>query len=107
MYLGRHGCGWQVLEAGGKVVAQDKGHFPDQWHQPNFIDSVRSRKRPPGDIEQTHQSGCLVHLGVASYRVGKQQLLFDSTAEKFTNSNEANQLLQPVERGRYRMPERV
>ena len=44
MYLGRHGAGWQVLEGDGKVVAEDEGgDFPDKWHQPNFIDCIRSR----------------------------------------------------------------
>ena len=105
MYLGRHGCGWQVVESGGKVVASDKGRFPDQWHQPNFIECVRSRARPNGDIEQAHQSGCLVHLGVASYRVGRRQLFFDEAARRFTNSDDANQLLRPLARGRYRLPE--
>lgn len=107
MYLGRHGCGWQAMEAGGKVVAEDKGHFPDKWHQPNFIDCIRSRARPNGDIEQTHQSACLVHLGVASYRVGRRQLFFDEAARRFTNSDDANQLLRPLARGRYRLPETI
>jgi len=107
MYLGRHGCGWQAMEAGGKVVAEDKGHFPDKWHQPNFIDCIRSRARPNGDIEQTHQSACLVHLGVASYRVGRKQLFFDEASGRFTNSDDANQLLRPLARGRYRLPETV
>lgn len=107
MYLGRHGCGWQVLEAGGKVVAEDKGHFPDKWHQPNFIDCVRSRQQPNADIEQAHQSGTLIHLGVASYRVGREQLHFDAAAERFTRHDEANALLQPLARGPYRLPDVV
>lgn len=107
MYLGRHGCGWQVLEAGGKVVAQDKGYFPDKWHQPNFVDCIRSRKQPNADIEQAHQSGCLIHLGVASYRVGKQQLEFDAAGERFTNNDDANRLLQPMARESYRLPDTV
>lgn len=107
MYLGRHGCGWQVLEAGGKVIAGDKGRFPDQWHQPNFIDCIRSRKRPAADIDQAHQSACLIHLGAASWRVGGRQLLFDAASERFTNSDEANRLLKPEYRGAYRMPDTV
>ncbi len=107
MYLGRHGCGWQVMETGGKVVAQDKGYFPDKWHQPNFIDCIRSRKRPNADIEQAHQSGCLIHLGVASYRMGKVQLAYDGVAERFTNHDEANRLLRPAYRGRYVVPDQV
>jgi predicted dehydrogenase len=107
MYLGRHGCGWQVLEAGGKVVAQDKGYFPDKWHQPNFVECIRTRKQPNADIEQAHQSACLIHLGAAAYRVGKKHLLFDPQTERFTNSDEANRLLKPAYRKHYRVPEQV
>ena len=107
MYLGRHGCGWQVVEADGKVVAQDKGKFPDQWHQPNFIDCVRSRKQPNADIAVCHASACLIHLGVAAYRVGKKQLLFDGPSERFTNSDEANALLKPAYRKQYRVPDQA
>lgn len=107
MYLGRHGCGWQVMDAGGKVIAEDKGYFPDKWHQPNFVDCIRSRKQPNGDIEQSHHSGCLIHLGVAAIRTGKQLLHFDATTERFTNSDAANQLLRPAYRKHYRVPEAV
>jgi predicted dehydrogenase len=107
MYLGRHGCGWQVLEAGGKVIAQDKGRFPDQWHQPNFIECVRSRKQPNADIEQAHQSACLVHLGAISLRVGGRQLHFDAARERFTDNDAANRLLKPQYRAGYEVPEEV
>jgi predicted dehydrogenase len=107
MYLGRHGCGWQVMEAGGKVVAQDKGYFPDKWHQPNFIECIRTRARPNADIEQAHQSACLVHLGAIAQRIGNKQLYFDRQAERFTNSDEANGLLKPAFRKHYRIPDQV
>jgi predicted dehydrogenase len=107
MYLGRHGCGWQVLDTGGKVIAEDKGYFPDKWHQPNFIECVRSRQQPNADIEQAHQSGCLIHLGVAAFRTGKQLLHFDAATERFTNSDAANQMLRPAYRKHYRVPDEV
>lgn len=107
MYLGRHGCGWQVMVEGGKVIDQDKGYFPDKWHQPNFIECLRSRKQPNADIEQAHHSACLVHLGNTSYRVGQRQLLFDGLSERFVNSDAANALLKPVYRKHYRIPDVV
>jgi predicted dehydrogenase len=107
LYLGRHGCGWQVVVEGGKVIDQDKGHFPDKWHQPNFIDSLRTRQQPNADIEQAHHSACLVHLANTSYRVGKQQLMFDGSTEQFTNSDAANALLKPAYRDNYRIPDEV
>jgi predicted dehydrogenase len=107
MYLGRHGCGWQVVTVGGKVIDQDKGHFPDKWHQPNFIDCVRTRKQPNSEIEQAHQSACLVHMANTSYRVGQKQLMFDGATERFTNNDDANALLKPAYRKHYRIPDAV
>jgi predicted dehydrogenase len=107
MYLGRHGIGWQVLESDGKIVAEDKGYFPDKWHQPNFIESVRNRRKPNSEIEQAHYSGLLVHLGNISYRVGCKKLHFDATRERFTDSDEANGFLKPAFRKQYRIPESV
>ncbi len=107
MYLGRHGVGWQVVEVDGKVVAEDKGAHPDKWHQPNFLECIRSRKQPNADIEQAHHSALLVHLANLSYRVGQKQLYYDAQAERFTNSDAANQLLKPAYRKNYRVPETV
>ncbi len=107
MYLGRHGCGWQVLEDDGKVVAQDKGYFPDKWHQPNFIECMRSRKRPNADIEQSHYSACLVHLANAAYRSGARELAFDAATESFPKHDVANKLLKPAYRKAYRVPDAV
>jgi predicted dehydrogenase len=107
MYLGRHGCGWQVQEQDGKVVAQDKGYFPDKWHQPNFIDCMRTRRRPNADIEQSHYSACLVHLANVAYRTGASQLKFDGQTETFQQHEKANQFLKPVYRLQYRVPDTV
>lgn len=107
MYLGRHGCGWQVVTEGGKIIDQDKGYFPDKWHQPNFIDCLRSRQKPNAEIEQSHHSACLVHMANTSYRVGQKQLIFDGVREQFTNSDDANSLLKPAYRNGYRIPDSV
>ena len=107
MYLGRHGGGWQVLEADGKVVDFEYGYFPDKFHQADFIEAIRTRKRANGDVEQGHLSATLVHLGNLSYRTGCRQLLFDGQNETFTNCPEANQLDQFEHRQPYQIPENV
>ena len=107
MYLGRHGCGWQALDPDGKVAAEDKGYFPDKWHQPNFIECMRTRKRPNADIEQGHYSACLVHLANASYRSGTRHLRFDAASEAFVECPEANKLLKPAYREKFRVPDAV
>ena len=90
MYLGRHGGGWQVLGAGAKIIDQGGGYFPDELHQQDFINCIRTRNTPNANLEQSHKSAILVHLANLSYRVGKKQLYFDSDTEQVTNSEEAN-----------------
>ena len=107
MYLGRHGGGWQVLDQDGKTIDQDKSVFPDKWHQPNFIDCIRSRSRPNGDIEQGHLSACLVHLGNVAYRTGNQRVVFDAKAERFVDNDAANKFLKPAYRKGFEVPEAV
>jgi len=107
MYLGRHGCGWQVFDEDGKIVAEDKGYFPDKWHQPNFVDCIRSRQKPNADIEQAHHSACLVHVANVAYRTGKPALNFDPMSETFLDCAEANGLLKPTYRPPFTVPNEV
>ncbi|MDR0560685.1 MAG: Gfo/Idh/MocA family oxidoreductase [Prevotellaceae bacterium] len=107
MYLGRHGGGWQVIGADNKIVAEDGAIFPDNEHQKNFIECIRSRKRPNGFIEECHRSATLVNIGNIACRVGNKQLYFDGKTELFTNSKEANKLAKGTYRKGYELPEKV
>jgi len=102
MYLGRHGGGWQVFEGGAKVVDQEYGYHPDREHQPNFLECVKSRKMPHGDIEESHKSAVLVHMGNIAYRVGNQRLRFNAKTERFIGNDAANTLVKFE--GHYREP---
>ncbi|HOF21597.1 MAG TPA: Gfo/Idh/MocA family oxidoreductase, partial [Bacteroidales bacterium] len=105
MYLGRHGAGWQVLGSGSEIMAQEYGYFPDEAHQQDFINCIRSRKVPNSDIEQGHRSATLVHLANLSYRTGKKQLCFDPVSETLINSDEANRISLGTYRKNYEIPE--
>ena len=107
MYLGRHGGGWQVKGENSEIIAQEGGIFPDTDHQKNFIESVRTRKKPNGDVRQGHLSACMVHFGNISYRLGNRHLIFDSENEMFTGDDEANRYLAPSYRDKYEMPKKV
>ena len=106
MYLGRHGGGWQVKGENSEIIAQEGGIFPDKDHQKNFIECLRTRKKPNGDVEQGHLSASLVHMGNISYRLGNRHLLFDRVKEKFAD-DEANKYLTPSFRGNYKIPEKI
>ena len=70
----------------------------------NFIDCVRSRKKENinAPIEAGHVSCTLLHLGNASYRLGRT-LNFDPAAQQVVGDEEANGLLRDADRG-YRAP---
>jgi predicted dehydrogenase len=92
MYLGRMGGGWQVFEEDGEIVAQETGYYPLEAHIRNFIDCMRTRKQPNGNIVEGHNSSVLVHLANLAYRTGNRQLLFSPEYEAITNSPEAQAL---------------
>ena len=105
MYLGRHGGGWQVLGPNNEIVAEEGGVFPDREHQINFIECLRTRKTPNGEVEECHRSATLVHLGNIAFRVGNKQLFFDPQTEKFTGNEQANILAPGTNRQAYLIPE--
>jgi len=107
MYLGRHGGGWQVIGPNNEIVAQDGGIFPLDEHHTDFIQALRTRKKPNGDIEECHRSATLVHLGNIAYRTGNGQLWFDEKTEKFINNDPANTLARGTYREGYVIPEKV
>ena len=61
-------------------------------HVKNFIECVRSRQKPVGDVEIGHRSTTVPHLGNISYRTGKK-LRWDAAKEDFKNEPEASRLL--------------
>jgi predicted dehydrogenase len=89
MYLGRMGGGWQVFDKDEKLVAQDKGIFPLKAHILNYIDCIRTRKQPNGNIVEGHNSSVHIHLANLSYRAGNKQLLFSPEYEIITNDSKA------------------
>jgi predicted dehydrogenase len=106
MIMGRHGGGWQAFTGEGEVVAREYGHNPNDAHQENFINCIRSRELPNADIEKGHRSACLVHLGNIAYRIGRR-LTFDAAKEAFVGDLPANRLLKRTYRKPYVIPERV
>ena len=81
--------------------------MPDNEHQIDFIQALRTRKQPNGDVEECHRSATLVHLGNIAYRVGNKQLLFDGKTEKILNDDKANALARGSYRAGYVIPENV
>ena len=57
-------------------------------HVQNFIDCVRSRKRPNSDVEIGHNSMIACHLGNIAFRLGRQ-VKWDVDNERMINDSEA------------------
>jgi predicted dehydrogenase len=111
MLLGRHGCGWQVFDRPKDrkpvIAAQGNGPFPDDEHFDNFIQSVRTRKRPNADIEEGHRSTLMCQLANISYRLGGRKLVVDSRTETIVDDAEANKMLKREYRSPWVVPEKV
>ena len=107
MYIGRMGGGWQVLDQDNQIVAQEPGLFPLKAHLGNFIDCIRSRKQPNGNIIEGHKSAVLEHLANYSYRVGKKQLSFSGEYETIMNDEHAQALAMGQYRKGFEIPEVV
>lgn len=108
LFLGRHGDGWQAFDADGKSIAEHPGEFTpsNMGHIANFLDCIRTRKEPHGDIEKLHLSTLLSHYGNIAYRTGRKQHI-DTATEGFVGDDEANGLVKREYRHPWVVPEEV
>ena len=61
-------------------------------HVKNFIECVRSRKKPAADVEIGHRSTIVAHLGNIAYRTG-HKIRWDAAKEEILDDSEAAKLL--------------
>jgi predicted dehydrogenase len=107
MRFGRHGGGWIAWNPDHEEIARGPGRHPHGPHIDNFLDCVRTRKRPNADIEEGHRSTLLCHLGNISYRCGQRKLRFDPATETFKGDSEANELVKRTYRSPWIIPDQV
>lgn len=107
MHLGVMGGGFQVFDKGGEIVVQESGIFPLRSHLENFIDSVRSRKKPNADIVEGHKSAVLVHLANIAYRTGNQHIIFSPETESILNDNSAQSMISRDYRKGFEVPSEI
>jgi len=77
---------------------------PEQAHMANFLDCVRTRKRPNADVEIGQRSVTVAHLANIA-RLVDGRLEWDSVAERFRNNDRANELLAREWRQGFELPE--
>ena len=78
----------------------------NESHLQNWIDCVRSRKKPHADIEIGHRSTTVCHLGNIARWVGRK-LRWDPVKEIFPDDPEANQYLDRERRKPWTLPTSV
>lgn len=108
MFFGRMGGGFQLFDGDGDTVAIQPGRFApaNTKHVANFIDSIRSRAIPNGDIEAGHYSTLLGHYGNIAYRTGRR-LHIDPATEGFIDDPDANSYVRRTYREPWVIPEVV
>jgi hypothetical protein len=98
MYIDTESGSWQVLGEDGKIMETMEGAASETNHVKNFIECMRSRELPAGNIGQGHLSATLAHLGNIACRSGNKHLVFDKVNETFINDDKANARLKPAYR---------
>jgi predicted dehydrogenase len=95
--------GWKVEngpDLSGKVTPVEAPHLR------NFLDCLKSGKRPNADIEEGHKSTRLCMLGNISYRLGRT-LKFEAASETIVGDAEANKMLGRTYRKGFELPAKV
>jgi predicted dehydrogenase len=91
---------WEVHWKDGKV---DTTMGAGGSHEANFLECVKSRKRPNSDVEIGRLSTTLCHLGNVSFKLGRD-VQFDPKTETFVGDAQANMLLSKPYREPYGLP---
>jgi predicted dehydrogenase len=63
------GSGYQIFDPKNKEILKKDANGGDGVHVANFLDCIRTGKRPNADIEEAHKSTLLCHLGNIAHRV--------------------------------------
>ena len=83
---------WSGYTANNKLVKTVKGDADATPHMQNFIDCIKSRKRPYCDLETVgHPASLLCHAGNIAVRVGRT-ITLDPETETFVDDAEATAL---------------
>lgn len=81
------------------LAEQSDSSLQHEPHVRNFLDCVKSRRRPIADVEDGHRANTVCRLGNISYRLGRA-LRWDAAREEVVGDAEANRLAT----GTYREP---
>ena len=103
MILGKSGK-FRLTGPKNKLIEESSGAGPDlAAHHQNFLDCIRTGKRPNADIEINHLSTSLCHLGNIATRTGRV-INFDPISETIREDDDATKLLTREYRDHWAKP---
>jgi len=106
LILGK-GSGWQLYGPRNQLKEKEEARLDSTQHHRDFLDAIRSGRRPNADIEIGHLTAALTHLGNIATRVGRV-LHFDGGKEGIVGDAEAHALVRRVYReGHWAVPKGV
>ena len=87
--------GFRVMDDKGAMIhSEEHGNTSiDVPHARNFLDCIRSRKKPRVEIEEGHWATSLAHLGNIVSRTGRP-IRFDAKSEAVIGDSEANAMVR-------------
>ena len=86
-----------------KIKDTDKRLYMSDNHYQDFVDCIKSGKRPVCDVEIGHRSASICNLANIAYQ-RKVDLDWDPVSEVFVGDDEANKLLTKKYRKGYKVP---
>jgi hypothetical protein len=93
--------GWTVFDKDGKALENTRPSGGS--HEGNFLECVKSRKRPNADVELGRLSTTICHLGNIATRLNRD-VRFDPRSETFVDDHEADAYLMKQYRAGYELP---
>jgi predicted dehydrogenase len=91
-------------------VAEEERKWSDElalwqarWHMQDWLDCMRTRKRPVADVEIGHRSVSVCHLANITRAIGRP-LRWDPKSEQFIDDSEANGYLTRPRRKGFELP---
>ena len=98
---------WDDDKKAGKTaeVSWDKGQESHREHVDNFIHCIKTRETPSCPPEVGRAAAVHVHIANISARLGQPLLEWDDKNNRFTNCEKANEMITPVYRAPWKLPE--
>ncbi|MBT6007590.1 MAG: gfo/Idh/MocA family oxidoreductase, partial [Prolixibacteraceae bacterium] len=88
-----------------EAISFEKGRESHRQHVDNFLECIKSREKTSCPPEVGRAAALHAHIPNIAARVGADILEWDDKNNQFTNCDKANELITPVYRAPWKLPE--